>query len=150
MVTEVVELRDVMPTLLELAGLPIPDSCDGRSLVPFLRGADPPWRSWLHGEHTLLGQSLQWVTDGRTKFLWASGTGAEELFDLTHDPGELHNLTSDSRHRELLDLWRSRLVEALRGREEGYVADDRLVTGRAPVTILRHTRERLSSQELRR
>ncbi len=37
-VDQVVELRDVMPTLLDLAGLPIPDSVDGHSLAPYLRG----------------------------------------------------------------------------------------------------------------
>ena len=151
-VDEVVELRDVMPTLLDYAGLPVPDSCDGRSLVPFLRGENPEWREWLHGEHTTLGQSLQWVTDGRTKYLWASGRGTEELFDLTVDPDELHNLADDPQHADLLTLWRGRLIEALRDREEGYVDDGddgdaaggRLVPGRDPVLILAHTRARLA------
>ncbi len=36
---------DIAPTILELAGAPIPASVDGRSLVPFLKGQLPPWRS---------------------------------------------------------------------------------------------------------
>src|SRR5690606_22893619 len=56
---EVVELRDVMPTLLDLAGLPIPDQVEGRSVAPLARGQRVDgWRPYLHGEHTLLGQSL--------------------------------------------------------------------------------------------
>ena len=37
-----VELTDIMPTLLELAGLPIPRGPQGRSLLPLLTGAAPP------------------------------------------------------------------------------------------------------------
>ncbi|WP_261388478.1 sulfatase-like hydrolase/transferase [Arthrobacter alpinus] len=60
-VDEVVELRDIMPTLLDLAGVTVPDSCDGKSLARFLRtdvgATDPqPWREWLHGEHVYFGQ----------------------------------------------------------------------------------------------
>ncbi|WP_288026650.1 arylsulfatase [Arthrobacter sp.] len=154
-VDEVVELRDLMPTLLDLAGVPVPDSCDGRSLVPFLRdgtssksaGAAPAerWREWLHGEHVYFGQSLQWVTDGHVKYLWASEWGTEELFDLDADPGELHNLAPLPEHAELLALWKGRLVQDLTGREEGFVRDGELVTG-APVTnILAHTRALLDA-----
>lgn len=143
-VDHVVELRDVMPTLLDLAGLEIPDSCDGVSLAPFLRGEDPPGpRPWLHGEHTMLGQSLQWVTDGRVKYLWGSAAGAEELFSLTTDPSESTNLAEDPGSHEPLTLWRGRLIEALADREEGYVVEGRLVPGRQPRLILDHARERL-------
>ncbi|WP_230085589.1 MULTISPECIES: sulfatase-like hydrolase/transferase [Arthrobacter] len=60
-VDEVVELRDIMPTLLDLAGVTVPDYCDGKSLARFLRtdvgATDPqPWREWLHGEHVYFGQ----------------------------------------------------------------------------------------------
>ena len=37
-----VELLDVMPTILELAGLEIPDYVQGKSLLPILRGEAPP------------------------------------------------------------------------------------------------------------
>ncbi|GAB3559572.1 arylsulfatase [Spelaeicoccus albus] len=144
-VDDVVELRDIAPTLLDLAGLEVPESCDGRSLVPFLRGDQVhDWRDWLHGEHTLFGQSLQWVTDGHVKYLWASGWGTDELFDLDSDPGELRNLADDPEHAELRDLWRSRLIGDLTGREEGFVRDGDLVAGAAAVEILGHTRTRLA------
>jgi arylsulfatase A-like enzyme len=146
-VDHVVELRDLMPTLLDLAGLPIPEGVDGVSLAPFVRGqtaAEAP-REWLHGEHTYWGQSLQWVTDGRVKYVWGSAKGVEQLFDLVADPGELHNLAGLAEHAALHDLWRGRLVEALTGREEGFVAAGELVTGRPVVTILEHTRARIAA-----
>lgn len=144
-VDDVAELRDVMPTLLDLAGLPVPETVDGRSLAPLLRGERTAWREYLHGEHTQLGQSLQWLTDGKMKYCWASEHGTEELFDLVADPRELHNLAAVDSYADVLSLWRSRLVDALAGREEGYVAGGCLVSGREPVTILRHTRERLAA-----
>ncbi|MCL2734695.1 MAG: arylsulfatase [Actinomycetia bacterium] len=141
-VDDVVELRDLMPTLLDLAGAPVPGSVDGRSLVPFLRGQAPPdWRTSLHGEHTILGQSCQWVTDGRRKFVWLSGEGQEQYFDLVEDPQELRNLARDPERAEEVGHWRQLLVDALAGREEGYVEDGRLVAGRPTVSLLAHARQ---------
>ncbi|MER5867101.1 arylsulfatase [Kitasatospora sp. NPDC002040] len=132
---EVVELRDVMPTLLECAGVEVPEGVEGRSLLPWARGlAVEPVRGHLHGEHALLGQSLQWIVTGRWKYVWLSGQGVEQLFDLVADPGELRDLSGQG-HPELAVL-RALLVTELTGREEGYVADGRLVPGREPVTVL--------------
>lgn len=129
-VPDVTELRDVMPTVLELAGVPVPESVDGRSLLGHVTGSPGPWRSEIHGEHVHFGQSLQWVTDGRRKFLWASGRGVEQFFDLEADPQELHDLSGDpDRAAEVAD-WRERLVGYLTDRPEGFVADGQLVAGR--------------------
>src|SRR5947209_8711340 len=73
-VSPVIELRDIMPTLLECAGLPVPESVEGRSFLPLARGESIEWRSHLHGEHLYSGQSVQWLTNGREKYVWFSGT----------------------------------------------------------------------------
>ncbi|HET7560424.1 MAG TPA: arylsulfatase [Limnochordia bacterium] len=140
-----VELSDLMPTLLECAGLPIPDGVEGRSFLPLARGESPAWRATLHGEHTTLGQSLQWLTDGREKYIWFSGSGVEQLFDLTVDPTESHDLAPLAEYGERLALWRRRLVEALDGREEDFVQGGALVAGRPVNACLRHLRERAVS-----
>ena len=132
--TEVAELRDVMPTILDIAGIDIPDTVDGASLVPLIREQDVPWRSHIHGEHVLhrfgMWQSNHWVTDGHQKFMWFSGDGMEQFFDLDTDPHEERNLVDVPARAKDVDMWRSRLVEALTGREEGFVADGELVPGR--------------------
>ncbi|WP_343953291.1 arylsulfatase [Nonomuraea longicatena] len=140
---EVVELRDVMPTLLDLAGLPVPETVDGRSLAGHLRGEPGPRREYLHGEHVYWGQSLQWMTDGRTKYVWGSAKGVEQLFDLETDPHELRDLSGLPEHAATRALWRDRLARALEGREEGFVEDGELVTGRPVTTVLEHTRARI-------
>lgn len=128
----VAELRDVMPTLLDCAGLPIPESVEGRSLLPFARGeVAPDWRPFLHGEHTGYGQSIHYLTDGREKYVWWSGTGTEQLFDLVNDPQETHDLARAGANEARVAAWRARLIDTLRDRPEGFVgADGSLITGR--------------------
>jgi arylsulfatase len=134
---ELVELRDLMPTLLDLTGCEIPAGVDGRSLLPSLRGGGEPVREWLHGEHLIssLGRhSMQWIRSDRYTYVWLSGDGHEQLFDHDVDPYEEHDLVPDIDHHPdraaALAQHRRWLVQVLDGREEGFVADGQLVPGR--------------------
>lgn len=133
---EVAELRDVMPTLLDAAGLPVSNGLEGRSLLPLARGEQVAWRQWLHGEHTLFDQSIQWLTDGRHKYVWFSGDGREQLFNLEQDPQECHDLARHPAHADRVAEWRARLVAELRGRPDRHVAGDVLVPGQPAVHVL--------------
>ncbi|MDR1284504.1 MAG: arylsulfatase [Opitutaceae bacterium] len=134
----VVEQRDIMPTLLECAGLPVPECVEGKSFLQQARGATGGVRPWLHGELTMLGESFQWLTDGREKYLWFSREGREQLFDLADDPQECRDLvrTGGDAVASRLEVWRERLATELAGREEGYVRDGRLQPGREPRSLL--------------
>ena len=122
-----VELMDVMPTLLELAGVPVPDTVEGRSVLDLLREKPKAeWRTSLHGECSSipsLNSGMQYLTDGKTKYIWYPGTGDEQLFDLEKDPAEKHDLSRDPEHRRLCAQWRKLLVQELQGRPEGFVRD---------------------------
>ena len=142
-VDAIAELRDVMPTLLDAAGVQIPESVDGQSLRPALAAREPV-RDHLHGEHLIgsLGRhSMQWIRSERYKYVWLSGDGHEQLFDLEADPGELHDLAADPVHADELARHRRWLVEQLHDREEGYVDGDRLVAGRTPQSEASWVRE---------
>ena len=134
----VVEQRDIMPTLLECAGLPIPESVEGHNVLPQARGGGRPVREYLHGELALFGQSMQWVTDGKEKYVWLSKDGGEQFFDLQVDPRELHDLALEPSPATVrrLDSWRERLTRELAGRPEGYVENGRLVPGRPSLCLL--------------
>ena len=96
-----VELADITPTLLELAGLPGAEEMHGRSLVPILTGAAPAdrHRDFVRCEYyRALGgvQSLAaMVRDERYKLAVYHGHGLGELSDLRNDPGEFDNLWDD-------------------------------------------------------
>jgi arylsulfatase A-like enzyme len=131
-----VGLQDVMPTLLDAAGVRVPEQCDGRSVLPLMRGQSPRgvgWRAVLHGEHAPQfpgWDGMQYLTDGRRKYCWFTQSGRELLFDLESDPGEAHNLLLDADGAEVGAVWRRRLIERLHHRPEGYAEGDQLIAGR--------------------
>ena len=92
---------DLAPTFLELAGLPVPDSMQGKSLVPLLRGESPPgWRQAVYyryyhdpGHHNT--RAHYGVRTASHKLIHYWKRDAWELFDLTTDPTEQHNLLFD-------------------------------------------------------
>ncbi|GIO57626.1 MULTISPECIES: arylsulfatase [Paenibacillus] len=143
---EVVELRDIMPSLLDAAGVQIPESVEGDSIWRLAAArneadtASPVWRSHLHGEHAYGHQSTQWVTDGTEKFIWYPQTGEEQFFNLAEDPMELHNAISDEACRDRIEHWRSILIRELEGREEGFTDGERLIAGRKQAAVLSHIR----------
>lgn len=124
-----VELMDVMPTLLDAAGITVPDTVDGSSVLPLLEDADAPWRERLHGECSdipTLDSGMQYLTDGQHKYIWFPGRGEEQFFDLAGDPRETVNRIDDPAWGEVVARFREDLIDRLRDRPEGFVAGDRL------------------------
>ena len=124
--TEVVELRDIMPTLLKAAGLSIPKTVDGLSLLPTLEKSMTDWRPYIHGEHCTCyseEQEMHYVTDGRRKFIWLPRIGREQFFDLEQDPSELNDLIQVPERESEIATWRNYLVQEFIQRDCGWVKD---------------------------
>ena len=126
----VVELRDVLPTLVELGGGSVPESVEGVSLMPELSAGTPIAREYVHGEHTYGELSNHFVVTSRDKYVWFSRSacplGEEQYFDLERDPEERHNAINDPQYADRIAQLRAWLMEDLAGRPEGFVEDGRL------------------------
>ncbi|MFV0336955.1 MAG: sulfatase-like hydrolase/transferase [Chthoniobacterales bacterium] len=108
-------LEDVAPTILEMAGVNIPDQVDGKSLLPIVEGrANSLGRDCLYGEHGG-AQANHWIIRGNEKYIWYAATHEEQLFDLGNDPGESKDLSGDTQR---LEAYRRLLAKRLEHRSD--------------------------------
>lgn len=124
--TEAVSLVDLMPTLLDSAGIDIPEEVQGRSLRALLNGGTDDWP-----EDTYIQFGDSWMSPGRAlrsnRWKYAVTAGNEDkgkatanvyiethLYDLRTDPYELSNLAGRPSHDELRKKLASRLLERMR------------------------------------
>jgi choline-sulfatase len=121
-VSDPVSLVDLMPTVLGAVGLETPSRVQGRNLLPQLRPSQSANSSIDHakGERVLYGETFL----PRIHFDWSELRGSEnakyhfidsprpELYDLTNDPGELHNLFNEK--KAVSGEMRAKLVDMIR------------------------------------
>jgi arylsulfatase A-like enzyme len=117
-----VGLQDLMPTLLDLAGIRIPQSCDGISMVGEHR------RQTLYGDCLENVSATRMLHDGRHKLIWYPAGNRVQLFDLESDPCELDDLAAHADYAETRARLEQALAEELYGvdLEQGWVKDGRL------------------------
>jgi len=116
---------DFAPTFLEAAGLAAPTGMQGRSLVPILRGRAPAdWRTSMYyryyhdpGDHNPRAHYGVRTQTHKLIYFWKKDQW--ELFDLVHDPSELHNLYGQPGQEE-----RTRALKAELARLKAAVHDD--------------------------
>jgi arylsulfatase len=128
-----VGIEDIMPTVLEMLDVDVPDSVDGRSILPLLQGKKAEdWRPYMHLESACT-IPFQGLTDGEEKFVWFTEDGREQFFDLKSDPGETRNLIDDPERQERIRWWREELTGVLENRPEGFVKNGKLTPAPFPV-----------------
>ena len=107
-VEENVSLCDLFATLCELAGLPVPEGLDSRSLVPLLKGEVCEWRneavSQMNTDHVMIKQD-------HLKYQYYGGDVPEVLFDLEEDPGEAVNVAASLAYSDAMGRFRERLAQ---------------------------------------
>jgi choline-sulfatase len=103
-----VELFDINPTLVEMAGLPPQTDLDARSFAPLLRGQTSAHRDAC----VTVEGSYRAVRTQTHKYIETANQQAE-LYDVQADPGETHNLIENEREvaRRLARRLRDRFVE---------------------------------------
>ena len=116
---------DLMPTLLDLADVPIPSPMDGRSVAgPVLAGSQPdprPILAEIASQEAIYGPSEVnqdreqlaahvMLLDKGCKYVW-NRFDADELYDLRTDPDEMHNLAALAKGRERIVSMRQQVAE---------------------------------------
>ena len=112
---------DIAPTVLDIAGLPVPQSMQGTSLLGVLSGSKKP-RGWAISRlRSTFDNQRHWKTAlraGKLKLVVSHGDpekGKEasyELFDLDADPGEQRNLADDDLHSADLESMLDLMIDA--------------------------------------
>ncbi|MGI9525428.1 MAG: sulfatase-like hydrolase/transferase [Hyphomicrobiaceae bacterium] len=134
-----VGLQDIMPTLLELCDIEIPETCTGRSMVSSVP-RDVHYSEALEGIN-----ASRMVTDGRFKLIWYPCGNVVHLFDLESDPKELVNLAEAPDCRDVKQQLTGRLVEALYGDDVRWIDNGELV-GFPTVEVVDRPNRELSGQ----
>jgi len=111
---------DIAPTILALAGLPLPPAIQGMDLRPILRNPEAAGRMDWYYEHDVESESTgkplprcEGVRTERWKYVRYKDTRPvqEELFDLQADPREEHNLTTEPEQAATLSALSARCDE---------------------------------------
>ncbi|MGJ8655830.1 MAG: sulfatase-like hydrolase/transferase [Akkermansiaceae bacterium] len=124
--------QDIPPTILELCGIETPDTYQGVSTLPLIKGEDVVWRNDIFCENlftmqgyprmeAVRGEKWKYIRyfskeNDRDKYLPDASINGEkavyeELFDLESDPKESNNLAGDKKYAEVLKKQRKRCQE---------------------------------------
>jgi choline-sulfatase len=125
--------QDLIPTLCDFTGVPVPPALKGRSVRALAEGRTPP--AWRDVQVVENGDSRM-VRSARYKYIvYASGARREMLVDMKSDPGEMKNLAQEptaatvlAEHRRWLKEWYQQNNETLDPRY--------IITGQANVLML--------------
>ena len=109
----VVHTIDLARTLCEMAGTNVPETFQGVSMLPILKGTGGNGRDCVQAMYSgnqfgLFTQRM--IRDAHWKYVW-NATAEDELYNLDDDPAELVNLATDPECAERLAGFRSRLFD---------------------------------------
>jgi len=133
-VADLVQLTDLMPTIVDLAKAPLPDDIDGVSLTALIDGSGQLRNRLVYAESMYARDHFGWseiraITDGRYRYISAP---VDELYDLQTDPTQSENIVDAE--PDVADRLRSAL--------ERIVEND---TRAAPASVDARTRARLAA-----
>lgn len=123
-VRELVSLVDLPPTLLDAAGIDVPESMDGHSVLPLLRGDRRGWQDdvFIQISEAEVGRAVRtsrWKYSVTAPGLDGTSQPAADayeeafLYDLESDPYELANLIGYDSHAAVADRMRERLLSRI-------------------------------------
>lgn len=111
-----VAFADVMPTLLDLAGIDAPETVDGMSMLGEKRQA-------LYGECGEDDHATRMIRTNRWKLIYYPVGNHFQLFDMVNDPHEMTDLGSEPAHADTLKDLKAQLLKELYGSDLNWIKD---------------------------
>jgi len=110
-----VGLQDIMPTVLDLAKIQIPETCTGVSMIGNNR------RETIYCEAQEGETATRMITDKQHKLIWYPGGNCFQLFDLKNDPFEKNDLSSKKEFKNIKKNLQDKLIKELYGCDIGWI-----------------------------
>ena len=104
-------LRDLFPTACAVAGINIPETVEGDSLLPIITGRTDSIHPFVIGYFTDTQRAIrtrQW------KLIYYPQAKRYQLFDLIHDPDEINDVSGDAAHQSVISSLRRDLFAWLK------------------------------------
>jgi len=102
---------DLMPTILDYVGQPVPERIHGRSLRPLIEGRDVPWRDYAFCQRA---DHLRMIRTDRYKYVFGLKPSIVALYDLHADPEENNNLADLPQHADLVRQMHRHLLDVMK------------------------------------
>lgn len=119
-IPRMVQNIDIAPTLLDLAGVDIPDYMDGRSMLPLFKNENTPsWRDLIFYEYYWEWNypqtpTVHGVRTDQYKYMHYHGIwDDDELYDIEKDPDEMHNLFHEPEYQDMVNGLNNRVFQWL-------------------------------------
>lgn len=119
--TRLVCLADIMPTLLDMCGIPVPSTVEGISALSNTK------REMLYGEVSDGNKATRMAHDGRFKLIYYPVGNYIQMFDLKSDPKEINNLAGKSEYMDTEKKLTGFLIKNLYNGDEKWAENGRLV-----------------------
>ena len=121
-VDDIITNIDFAPTLLEMAGIPVPEAVQGNSFFSNLKGKTPQdWRQSMYYHYYEFPyyhrvQPHYGIRNQRYKLIhFYYDVDVWEFYDLQNDPSEMNNLINSDTHAELVDSLKIELYRLKKG-----------------------------------
>jgi arylsulfatase len=129
---QLVGLHDILPTLAALTGCPLPRRVDGSDITPILRDAKAEGRSCFISQTADSPHQKYMVRTPRWKYVYCELGPTEELYDMTRENCEMHNLAGESGLRSVMTELRETLIRwCIENGDEAMVKDGKLAVSSA-------------------
>jgi len=115
-------LADLMPTLLDIAGIEAPDDLDGQSLLPRLADPRGQFRDYTFGN---CNESFA-VSNGHYRYQWSGEHGYSYLFDQDNDPRDEHDFSDQPEYAKIREELHAVLTDWMARHGDSHVKDGEL------------------------